>query len=403
MKKYWKWWAVLAVVAVLGVVGMRALAARKAEQAKAAVPKVETVLQLTAGDVATAQVLELSEGLPVSGALKAVNSAVVKARVPGELQGLTVREGDVVKAGQIIARIDSSEYQSRVTQAQRSADASKAQIDIAQRTYDNNKALVNQGFISGTALDTSAASLAAAKSTYASTVAAVDVARKSLDDTVLKAPISGIVSQRAAQPGERVGVDARVVEIIDITRLELEAPLGAADSVDVRIGQQATLRFEGRTESVPAVVTRINPSAVAGNRSVLVYLSVGKTEGLRPGLFAQGTLGTAKVQALSVPQNAVRNDKPVPYVQVIQNGSVVHQSVEVGARGDANGVPMVATKNIAAGAVVTLSSAGFLREGSKVNVASANTNANANSPAATATATLTTPTVAAAPATAASK
>jgi membrane fusion protein, multidrug efflux system len=399
MKKYWKWLAALAVVIVLGVVGMRALAARKAEQAKAVAPKVETVLELAAVDVATAQVLELSEGLPVSGALKAVNSAVVKARVSGELQGLTVREGDVVKAGQIIARIDSSEYQSRVTQAQRSADASKAQIDIAQRTYDNNKALVNQGFISVTALDTSAASLAAAKSTYASTIAAVDVARKSLDDTVLKAPISGVVSQRAAQPGERVGVDARVVEIIDITRLELEAPLGAADSVDVRIGQQASLRFEGRTEAVPAVVTRINPSAVAGNRSVLVYLNVAPSAGLRQGLFAQGTLGTAKVQALSVPQSAVRNDKPVPYVQVIQNGTVAHQSVELGARGDANGVPMIAIKNIAAGAVVTLSSAGFIREGSKVNVMSV----KASAPSPTATAVVTTSTVAATPASAASQ
>jgi membrane fusion protein, multidrug efflux system len=402
MKKYWKWAVALAVVVVLGIVGMRALAARKAEQAKAAAPKAELVLELSAGDVATARVLELSEGLPVSGALKAANSAVVKARVPGELQGLTVREGDVVKVGQIIARIDSSEYQSRVTQAQRSADASKAQIDIAQRTYDNNKALVNQGFISNTALDTSAASLAAAKSTYASTVAAVDVARKSLDDTVLKAPISGVVSQRAAQPGERVGVDARVIEIIDITRLELEAPLGAADSVDVRVGQQATLRFEGRTEAVPAVVTRINPSAVAGSRSVLVYLSVGNTAGLRQGLFAQGTLGTAKVQALSVPLSAVRNDKPVPYVQVIQNGAVLHQSVETGERGDANGVPMVAIKNIAAGAVVTLSSAGFIREGSKVKVASANAPATSTS-SATATAVVTTSSVVATPATATSQ
>jgi membrane fusion protein, multidrug efflux system len=400
MKKYWKWAVALAVVVVLGIVGMRALAARKAEQAKAAAPKAELVLELSAGDVATARVLELSEGLPVSGALKAANSAVVKARVPGELQGL--REGDVVKVGQIIARIDSSEYQSRVTQAQRSADASKAQIDIAQRTYDNNKALVNQGFISNTALDTSAASLAAAKSTYASTVAAVDVARKSLDDTVLKAPISGVVSQRAAQPGERVGVDARVIEIIDITRLELEAPLGAADSVDVRVGQQATLRFEGRTEAVPAVVTRINPSAVAGSRSVLVYLSVGNTAGLRQGLFAQGTLGTAKVQALSVPLSAVRNDKPVPYVQVIQNGAVLHQSVETGERGDANGVPMVAIKNIAAGAVVTLSSAGFIREGSKVKVASANAPATSTS-SATATAVVTTSSVVATPATATSQ
>jgi membrane fusion protein, multidrug efflux system len=369
LKTYWKWLLALLVLLAAGGMAMQALSARKAEAAKAVIAKPEPVLDLLASDVATAQVRELSEGLPISGSIKAVNSALVKARVPGELQGLTLREGDTVKAGQVIARVDSSEYQSRVTQAQRSADAAKAQVDIAQRSYDNNKALVNQGFISSTALQTSAANLAGTQSTFASALAAVEVARKSLDDTVLKAPISGIISQRSAQPGERVGVDARVVEIIDISRLELEATLAASDSVDVRVGQQATLRFEGRTEAVSATITRINPSAVSGSRSVLVYLSVANTAGLRQGLFAQGTLATAKVQTLSVPLAAVRNDKPVPYVQVVKDGSIVHQSVELGAQGDAQGTTMVAVKNINAGTQVTLASAGFIRDGSKVKVA----------------------------------
>jgi membrane fusion protein, multidrug efflux system len=388
MKKYLKWLVALAVVLALAALGMRAVSARKAEQAKANAAKPDTVLELLPSDIATAQVRELSEGLPISGALKAANSALVKARVAGELQGLSVREGDIVKAGQVIARVDSSEYQSRVTQAQRSADAAKAQIDIAQRAFDNNKALVNQGFISSTALETSAASLASAKSTHASALAAVDVARKSLDDTVLKAPISGIVSQRMAQPGERVGVDARVVEIIDISRLELEAPLAASDSVDVRVGQEASLRFEGRSEAVSAVITRINPSAVAGSRSVLVYLTVANTPGLRQGLFAQGVLGTAKVQTLSVPLSAVRNDKPVPYVQIVRGDSVAHQSVQVGVQGDAQGSVMVAVKNLTAGDRVTLSSAGFIREGSKIKVSSP---AAAKSAAATSASTSATP------------
>jgi membrane fusion protein, multidrug efflux system len=376
MKKYWKWLLALFIVAVIAAAVLRTANARKAEQAKATAAKPETVIELLASDVSTAKIRELSEGLPVSGALKASNSAIVKARVGGELQGLTVREGDTVKAGQIIARVDAAEYQARVTQAQRTADAAKSQIAIAQRTYDNNKALVNQGFISGTALDTSVASLESAKSSHASALAAVDIARKSLDDTVLKAPIAGVVSQRLAQPGERVGIDARIIEIIDISRLELEAPLAAADSVDVRVGQAATLRFEGREGSVQAVVSRINPSAVAGSRSVLVYLSVAATTGLRQGLFAQGTLDTAKVQTLSVPLAAVRTDKPSPYVQVVQADMIVHQTVELGARGDAQGLTMVAVSKVAAGAVVTLGSAGPLREGTKVKLGASTPVAN---------------------------
>jgi hypothetical protein len=141
--------------------------------------------------------------------------------------------------------------------------------------------------------------------------------------------------------------------------------------VDVRVGQKAELRLEGRAEAVQASVIRINPSAVAASRSVLVYLSVAGTPGLRQGLFAQGSLGTSKVQALSVPQSAVRADKPTPYVQVVQGGAIAHQSVELGAQGEALGTTMVAVKNLPANAQITLGSAGAIREGTKVKIVNA--------------------------------
>ena len=385
MKKYWKWVVVLIVLLLIGGAAARIVAARKAQAATALVTKPEPVIELAASDVYTLQAIDLAQGLPISGSLRAASTAVVKARVSGELQGLTLREGDMVKAGQVVARVDAAEYQARVTQAQRSADAAKAQIDIAQRAFDNNKALVNQGFISSTALDTSAANLEAAKSTHASSIAAVQIARKSLDDTVLKAPITGVVSQRLAQPGERVGIEAKVIEIVDDTRLELEAQISPADSVDVRVGQSAQLTIEGRKDAVAATVVRINPSAQAASRSVLVYLALGTTPGLRQGLFAQGTLGTARVQSLAVPLSAVRSDKPTPYVQVIESGAVVHRNVELGAKADAAGTAMVAINNIAAGAQLTLASAGFLREGTKVSTAGGKTAAKPGGAAADAT------------------
>ena len=76
---------------------LRALSARKAQQeavAQASIEKVTTVVELAATDVVRAEPRELAQGLPISGSLKAVNSALVKARAAGELQGLTVREGD---------------------------------------------------------------------------------------------------------------------------------------------------------------------------------------------------------------------------------------------------------------------------------------------------------------------
>jgi membrane fusion protein, multidrug efflux system len=368
MKTSTKW--IIGALALLLIAGgaARVLAKRQAAPAPVAAVKAEPVIELAAGDVFIVQNIELSQGVPISGSLKAVNSAVIKARVAGELQGLTVREGDAVKAGQVIARVDSSEYAARVRQAQETADAAKAQIDIAQRSFDNNKALVDQGFISRTALDTSLASLQSAQANHKAALAALDVSKKSVQDTVLTAPISGIVSQRLAQPGERVGIDARVVEIVDLSRLELEAPLAASDSVQVRVGQTARLKIESRSEDVAATVTRINPSATASSRSVLVYLNVAQLPGLRQGLFAQGTLDTVKENVLAVPLSAVRTDKPQPYVQIIQNGRIVHQTVEMGGRGEAQGMTMVALKNIAAGTMITPASAGNLRENTQVSL-----------------------------------
>jgi RND family efflux transporter MFP subunit len=369
IKRHYKWLVVGLVLLLIGFSVVRALSARKAQQeavAQASVAKAQTVVELAATDVVRAEVRDLSQGLPISGSLKAVNSAVVKARTAGELQGLTLREGDVVKAGQVIARIDSTEYAARVRQAQEQADAARTQIDIAQRQWNNNKALVDQGFISRTALDTSLNNLNAAQANHKAAMAAVDVARKSLDDTVLRAPIPGIVAQRLAQPGERVGIDTRVIEIVDLSRLELEATLSAGDSMDVRVGQSATLQIEGSTRPVQAKVVRINPTAQAGSRSVLAYLAVEDPSGLRQGLFAQGVLGTGRTSALAIPLSAVRTDKPAPYAQVVENNQVIHKNVELGARGEAGKEVMVAVKGLAAGAVVISGSVGTLREGTAV-------------------------------------
>lgn len=375
--KFGKWAIALLVVALLAAGVLRVLSQRKAQQqaltastlAKDALP-----VELASTDVAQVKLLDINQGLAVSGSLKAVNSAVIKARVAGELQGLTVREGDFVKAGQIVARIDASEYLARVRQIKEQAESAKAQVEVVQRQYDNNKALVDQGFISKTALDTSLANLNAAKATFKAALAATDVAAKSVDDTVLRAPISGQVSQRLAQPGERLGVDTRILEIVDLSRLELEAMLSAADSTQIQVGQSAELQIEGSPKTVTAKVVRINPSAQAGSRSILAYLSIDNskpdampnTQFLRQGLFAQGTLGTARASLMAVPLGSVRTDRPAPYVQTIENGKVVYRGVELGARGTADGTDVVAVKGLADSSVVILGNIGALREGTAV-------------------------------------
>lgn len=400
MKRSIPWGVALLVVLALGAGVFNALSARKAKaQVLIATSSAPTaaLVELAGTDVVKAQVRELTQGLAISGSLKAVNSAVIKARVAGELQGLMVREGDAVKAGQVIARIASSDYDARVRQAREQAASAKAQADVAQRQYDNNRALVNQGFISKTALDISQSNLNAANSTYRAALAGAEVAAKSVADTVLTSPISGQVSQRLAQPGERVAIDGKIVEVVDVSRLELEASLGALESLSVRVGQTAQLQIEGSAQAIRATVARINPSAQAGSRSVLAYLSLENPAGagLRQGLFAQGTLGTAQAALLALPLSSVRTDKPAPYVQAIENEKVVHKSVALGARGTTGGETLVAVTGLSEGTLVIAGHIGALSEGTQVRFTPmagavtpmAGTPAPSSSPAASAAAT----------------
>ncbi len=324
MKRRTGWLICLALLIAIGASVWRAASTRHSKQSAiaAATQPREMPVRVGPQEVVQLQPRQLQLTVPVSGVVQAVRSAVVKAYVAGELRGLQVREGDSVRKGQELARVDATEVEARWRQTRQQADAAQAQLQLAQRQHDNNQALVTQGFISTTALATSQSNLDAARANLAAAQAAADVARKSVTDSVLRSPMDGQVAQRLVQDGERVGVETRVLEIVDPSDLEVVAQLAPADSVRVQVGQQALLQVQGAGDdvaAVPARVVRINPSAQAGSRSVAVYLRVqaapvnagaaGRSIPIvRPGLYLQGSIVTGQTEQLAVLLIAVRTD-----------------------------------------------------------------------------------------------
>ncbi|NBX54671.1 MAG: efflux RND transporter periplasmic adaptor subunit [Betaproteobacteria bacterium] len=331
---------------------------------------VEMVYELAPGDVMPLAQKPLMVGVPFTGSIKAIQSAVIKARVAGELMDLVVREGDPVRAGQVLARIEPTEYLRRLQQFKDQADAAKAQIDIAQRQFDNNQALVDQGFISKTALETSLATLQGAQASHKAALSAAEVAAKSLEDAVLRSPIQGQVSARLAQPGERLAIDAKVLELVDLGRLEIEVPMSAADVLSLRVGQIARVQVEGQELPGQAKVVRISPSTQSVSRSVMVYLSVPTAPGLRHGQFVQGMINTDQAQVLAVPLSAVRTERAQAYVQTVVNGKVVYRSVGLGLRGHSEGSndTWVGISGVEADSTIITGAVGSLREGLSVKV-----------------------------------
>ena len=231
-----------------------------------------------------------------------------------------------------------------------------------------------QGFIAKVALENSLASLRGAQASYQAAQAGAAVARKALDDSLLRAPFAGVVASRLAQVGERVALDAKILELVDPGKLEVEVALSAADSVDVRVGQQATLRVEGRAQAIQARVKRVSPSAQAATRSVLAFLELPAQEGLRHGLFVEGSLELRRLQTLAVPLTAVRTDRPQPYVQWVQENQdpwrVAYAPVQLGPRGRLAGSESdeawVAVQGVSAGQQILRGEVGGLREGLRV-------------------------------------
>ena len=370
MKRWLRWTIPVVAVAVLGGFIARALIAKKAEQAEQAAPaKTAGGLDLAPGDIVVARGVDLPRTLDISGGLKAVNSAVVRARVAAEVKSLTVREGDSVKAGQILGQLDTTELDLKLRQAEQTASSTKSQHDIAVRALDNNRALVAQGFISATGLETSISNEAGARSSYDAALSAVALAKKSRNDATLVAPISGLVAQRMAQTGERVAIDTKLVEIVDLAQIEVEAALAPEDVAALTIGRNATLRIDGLAAPVVARVARINPSAQAGTRSIMVYLAVEPQPALRQGLFARGTIELDRKRALALPLSTVRTDQARPYVMLVQGGKAVVTPVTLGARGALGSEPWVEiAAGLAEGAPVLAASTGVVRDGTLVRM-----------------------------------
>jgi len=287
-------------------------------------------------DWVTVKPILLASYIPLTGSVRAVDSATVKAKVAGELRSLSVREGMAVNKGDVVGQIDTTDYQLRIQERQAQLRQAEAQLLTAQRNADANQQLVARGFISENSSANTVSALDAAKAARDTVRFQLDQALKALGDTRLIAPISGMVAERHALPGEKLSPDNKVLSIVSTEKLEAELAVPAQDLVGIQIGQRLDLHVEGVDTAQAAKVLRINPATSGSSRNVMVYLQLeGPTSKLRIGAFVQGLLPLqSKGQVLAVPLNAVRDQGGRQAVWVVRQGKLEEQLVRTGIRDD---------------------------------------------------------------------
>lgn len=348
------------------IASVRSKAAATAAAADAPKPAIEFL----PADLYTLKAAPLARTLPLTGTFAALNETTVKAKVAGELVEVTVREGESVKRGQTLARIDQTEVQARVAARQADVEAARAQLIWAEKNRNTQKALLDKSFISQNAFDNVQSNQDVAIARLRAAEADLVVARKSLGDSVLTAPMSGIVAQRHAQPGERVPLDARIVTIVDLARLELGASVPAAIIGQVKVGQTVAFRVDGFGErEFAGRIERINPSTTAGSRVISVYAVIDNREALlRSGMFAQGEIVLERIEnALAIPVAALREEAGRSFVYAIEDGVLRRKPVKTGPAGGSDSVPVL--EGLRAGDIIVRHNLGALREGVGARVA----------------------------------
>jgi RND family efflux transporter MFP subunit len=329
---------ILLIVAALGVAVAQRAAKRAAENAPRKAPVV--ALEFTPADIAYVEARPLARWLPVSGTLQPVRQATVKAKVAGDVLAVTVREGERVRAGQVLARIDTTDLEARLADRVGALESAKAQLALAEKTRAMNVRLLNDRFISQNAFDSAESSFNVARGNVKSAEAQVQLARNALKDAVAVAPLSGSVSKRHVQPGEKVAIEAPLVTVVDLADLEVQALVPANDVPELAPGMAVRFTVDGFGERIfEGRIERINPSTEPGTRAILVYVSLPNSDAsLRSGMFATGRIALAASAPMpTLPVAAVRVEAGQSYVWVIDQGKLTRRIVSVGRRDEASG------------------------------------------------------------------
>jgi membrane fusion protein (multidrug efflux system) len=373
MRKLW----LMGGAAALGVAGTALLVFSRIQAADAAEARkkadaANVTLEFTAAEVAKPQRVSMPQWIEFSGPLVAPGTAVVRVKAPGTLMSLTVNEGQRVKAGQALGRVDLADLSSRVAERSAAVESARAQLVQAERQHQANQRLADQQFISSNGLEASAAALESARAQFTAAQTQLSSSRVSLRDGALVAPIGGVVAKRHVLPGEKLSMEQNVLTIVDLSLLELAGNVGTHEVSQLAPGMPVEVQVEGVPQPVAGTIGRIAPAAEAGTRSIAVTIALpNPKEAFRAGQYALARVQLRDpAQRLTVPVTAIGQTSGQDQVWLIENGVLVRRAITTGRKDAASGRVEV-VDGLAPEAQVLASRFDNLREGGKAVVVAA--------------------------------
>ncbi|HEX6036997.1 efflux RND transporter periplasmic adaptor subunit [Longimicrobium sp.] len=325
---------------------------------------------LAATDLASPRRMALEDAIAVTGNLEPLERAEVRSRLEGDVEGVYVREGEVVSAGQLLARFDAGDQAGNARSADADVAAARSELETASWTLEQNRELHREGAIPERDVRVAEQAVAAARARLAAAQARSGSSRREVGDTRVVAPSSGTIERRMVNPGEHVNRNVALFTLVRGDVLELAAAVPERAAAGVQPGQ--TVRFTADGAQFTGRVARISPSVDPGSRSVTIYVQVPNPDGrLRAGTFASGRIVSRVLDdAMVVPLAALREGGQggQPVVYRVADGKIDVANVTVGLRDETNGLVEI-TDGLSEGDQVVVGNVGILGKGMSVRMA----------------------------------
>jgi membrane fusion protein (multidrug efflux system) len=325
---------------------------------------------LATSDIGVVRRDTVEEGIAITGDLRPIETVEVRARLEGDLVAVNVREGERVRVGQVLARIEASEQESNQKSAEADRVAAQSELSTAQWNLEQTNELFRAGAVSERDLKTAQQSVATSRARLAAAEARVRATSSLVRDTRVLAPTSGTISRRLVESGEHVSRGGALFTLVRSDVLELAAAVPARQANAVRIGQNVRFAADGRDFN--GKVARVSPTVDPTTRSVAVFVQIPNTTGaLKGGTFASGRVVSRLVSsALVVPASAIRQsaDAGKPYVYRLAGRTIDVALVDIGIVDERAGLAEV-LDGLAEGDRVIVGNVGTLGRGMQVIIA----------------------------------
>jgi len=342
------------------------------------------VITISPENIAIVAQSTITSGPAISGNLVADRTASLRAEVPGAVLAVMQDPGAPVTKGTPLVRIDDTAIRDMFLSAKSGVTQAELAADIAKRDQERSEKLLAAGAIAQNAAELARRAALGAQAQLDDAKARLASAQKNLDNTVVKAPYDGIVSERQVNPGDIVAPGAPLVTIVDPSTMRLEGMVPADQLGSVRVGATVTFSVTGYpNRSFTGAISNIYPSADPGTRQVRLYARIPNAgRGLVAGLYATGRVATTSHDGLVAPLTAIDQRGPSPAVSRVKGGKVERVEVTLGTRDDATERVEI-TSGVVAGDSLLIGAAQGITAGSSLRVSAGTDRAAA--PAAPAT------------------